>query len=197
MDIPEPVKKYWPYLLGGAVGIYVIAKMSGAGSASPSSVVLPGYDQNAALANSTLAAQSSLANATLAANTENANNLAQIEFLKTQGIVAGQLGTTASQMITALQMPTIAAINSGNVADAAALESAGNVAIAGFNAQANINRSSAITITSLADAVRTSMSSISNAVSSVSGGTTSAVANANAKNSGDMWGGLGTLATFI
>lgn len=34
MEMPEPVKKYWPYLLGGAVGLFLLLKSSSGNSSS-------------------------------------------------------------------------------------------------------------------------------------------------------------------
>ncbi len=192
MDMPDvggAAKKYWPYVLGGVVGLIIIVKLRGGGSA-PATVTLPGYDSSANQAANALAAQSNFANAKLGADSA-------INWTLAQGTAAGQIGAAATSIITALQMPTINAINSGNLADASAIESASKVAVSGYQAQQNNNRGAALAVASFGDVVKASMGGISSAVQSVSGGSAKSTADANAKDSGSFWNGLGTIATML
>jgi len=166
-DIKGFVKKYWPYLLGGVVGLYLILRYSAGSSGSSSGDA--GYgaflqaqtaaaSQNAAAqlqaqaqANQ-LALDSKALDAQIAFNTGQLNvtrdkNIADAynNFQTTQAAMAGAIGSSTAQIIGALNAPAITAMQAGAIENAAALEAAGNVAANSFLAQGSVVGSSAQT----------------------------------------------------
>lgn len=179
-QIPVIVKDNWPYFLGGAVGLFLIFKVRGnTQSNQPAQIVLPGYDSGAAN-------QAQLQQSTLQANIAASNNDAQIKFLAVQGNIATQLGGAASQIISALQMPTIQAINSANIADAATIETAGNIAISGMRTRAALDSNAVDAIDIYGQMSSSNVRSVADSVRSAN--------NTNSQNKSSSWGGLGSLA---
>lgn len=166
-DVKDFVKKYWPYILGGVVGLYLILRYSAGSSASSSGD--NGYgaflqaqsaaaSQNAALqlqaktAADANALNNKALDAQIAFNTEqlkvtNNKNYADAfnNFQTSQAAMAGAIGSSTAQVIDALNKPAITAMAAGAQENSAALEAAGNVAANSFLAQGSVVGSSAQT----------------------------------------------------
>lgn len=167
-DIKELAKKYWPFIVGGGVGLYLLTRGSspsvptGTVSYTAPSSGSSGVSQSELLQaqlgmeREKLNAQTSLANrgydiqelainleGTKAANEyqlgrDTAQGNAFLNFQLTQAAMADSLGNLAGKTIDALNTPAVMAINSAAAENAAAYTAAGNTAAAAFNAQANI-----------------------------------------------------------
>jgi hypothetical protein len=173
MEMPEPVRKYWPYALGGVVGLVLILKLRGSGSSTavdPTAAYLA--QQNAAglqYANAQLAATGQAAQiaaqqdatdkafaiqtAQIAAVSAANNNSAQAAFVSSQASMAQAIGSAASGVIQALNQPAIMAINSATTENQAALAAAASAANTGFLASASAIKSVAGVSANLASAV--------------------------------------------
>lgn len=173
-DVKDFVKKYWPYIVGAVVGLYIILKYSGGGSSGAASTGDNGYAaflqaQTAAGAqNAALQLQAQTAADTNALNNKALDaqirlNLEQLKvqdnknyadafnnFQATQSAMAGAIGSSTAQIIEALNAPSIMAMQAGAIENMAALEGAGNVAAASFQAQGNVVASSAQTAAMMA-----------------------------------------------
>lgn len=144
MEIIEPVKKHWPLVLGGIVGIFLVVKFVGSRSTTTTSDATYGTfnaqayaaQSAAALQQSQIAANTQLASDTLNANTQIAAGKNAVNWTMAQGAVALQIGNAAGNLIAALDMPTITAINSSAAADAQALRSAESIVTTGLKADA-------------------------------------------------------------
>lgn len=181
-DVKGFVKQYWPYIVGAVVGLYLILKFSGGGSASSGD---NGYGaflqaqtaagaQNAslqvqaqaaadknALDNKALMAQIDLNKAQLAV-VDNANYATAFNnFQTSQAAMADSIGTSTAKIIDALNAPSITAMAAGAYENAAALEAAGNVAANSFAAQGQIVSTSSQTAGQMASALSMATASAS------------------------------------
>lgn len=138
MDIKPVIKKYWPWMLGGVAGLYLITRMSG-GAATGGGVITGGTDaatMQLAMQAQQMQASNNLALASLASTTGKQNNDAQVQNILAQGAMAGQIGASAAGLITALNVPAITAINSANDLNKQAVNAAAAIAIGGYTSQA-------------------------------------------------------------
>lgn len=156
-DVKGFLKKYWPYIVGAIVGLYILLRYSSGGSsASGGSTDYAAFmnaqtqasSQNAALQGqlASVAAQQALDRDKLNAQIAYDNKDLDIKknavaadafnaFQNSQAAMAQSLGTSASTIINALNTPAITAMSAGAIENAAALEAAGMVAANSFNAQ--------------------------------------------------------------
>lgn len=149
-ETKEFLKKYWPYVIGGIVGLYIVLKYMGGSSSSSSSDPYTAYmtaqtqlqAQNAQIAaqQQSESDQVGLANAQI--NMQNNANYANAfnAFQTSQAAMASSLGTSVSQVITALNTPAITALQAGAIENSAALTAAGNVAANSFLAQGQVSQ---------------------------------------------------------
>lgn len=149
MDAKQIVKQYWPWLLGGAIGLYLLTRNSGSSSGG---TVVMGYSDAAYAAQAQMAAVNAQAQlASEAANREHQLNLATLEaqtktaydanmaaYVAAQGQAAQGVAAAASGVIGALVAPGIAAMQASAYENAAALDAAAKAASAGYTAQADI-----------------------------------------------------------
>lgn len=157
-DATGAVKKYWPYLLGGAVGIFIIVKMNGSSSGGNYAA-----DTNAAgQANAVLGLQSQ-ALANQAAKDSMAGSIA---FMAAQGEVAKGVGSAASGVITSLYGPSIAAINAGAAENAITINAAANLTAQGFAAQVGSLNAAAKAAEAYASSIALGQVAVGNAVQS-------------------------------
>ncbi len=159
-DIQDTLKKYWPYLLGGAVGIYFL--MGRSSNSTPQQVVLSsgGMSDAAYMAQAQIRAAESQAATekeylrmqeeaairdynlqvtALDAQTRSAADANLANYLLAQGSAAQGVAQAASGVIASLTAPSIAAINATSAENAYALQSAAAAAAAGYTAISNIN----------------------------------------------------------
>jgi len=165
MDIPEPVKKYWPYGVGAIVGVYILVKMSGGSSSGGGSDLMAAQNaaasQNAslALASQAQTAQQNLARDKLAGETF-------IASMTAQGNTAQQLGIASKDIITSLQAPTIAAINASTAENIKTAESSVNSAIASYAANVENTRTATASALGYAQAMGDATRSLTTAINS-------------------------------
>lgn len=160
-DVKGFLKKYWPYIVGAIVGLYILLRYSSGGGSSASggstdyaafmNAQTQASSQNAALQGqlASVAAQQALdrdkLNAQIAYDTKDLDikkNAVAADafnaFQNSQAAMAQSLGTSASTIINALNTPAITAMSAGAIENAAALEAAGIVAAQSFNAQSGM-----------------------------------------------------------
>lgn len=179
MEMPEPVKKYWPYLLGGAVGLYLLMRSSSGSAAAPAStdyasllaaqsaanasqgqlglqaaslqaqtqVALANVQGQSDIANTQANASLTIAGyqrdsalAATAAAVNDSNNAAQVGFVSAQAQLAASAGAATAGILTALQQPTIAAVNAGAATNIATIQAAAQAAEYSYGAVANIDQ---------------------------------------------------------
>ena len=145
-DAGEILKKYWPWAVGGVVGLLLVARyMGGGNSASSGDSSLAAFYQAQAAAS---ANQQAMSAQTMQAQTARDVALAQIDlqkqatasasesqYLAAQAQMALAVGQSASGTIAALYAPSIAALNAAGYENAAALQAGATVAAAGLTAQ--------------------------------------------------------------
>jgi len=173
-DAKELLKKYWPYIVGGIVGLYILLRYNGGGSASSGSsdyAALLAAQSQAASQNAAIGAQAAQAAGTLqlnrdALNAQIAKDNATLElqkkavqaeafnnFQSSQAAMAKSIGESTAGLITALNAPSITAMAAGAQENAAALLAAGNVAASAFTTQGNIVNAGASTVAAVGNAV--------------------------------------------
>ena len=173
-DVKGFVKKYWPYIVGGIVGLFLILRYSGGSSSSGDggagnyAAMLQAQSQAAQQA-AAIAAQQQAAAAENATNNKaldiaNNKNYADAfnNFQLSQAEMAKSIGSSAAQVIAALNTPAVTAMQAGAVENAAALEAAGNVVANSFLAQAGIVQSSNSLAGSMASALGEAIQGVSN-----------------------------------
>lgn len=248
MEIPEPVKKYWPYALGGIVGLYLLTRGSSAPAATGTDYSALIASQNAAAASqgqlglqsqtlqdqlqvqlaqiagaqniastqadaSTTVAgyQRDTALAATAAAINDSNNQAQVMFISAQAQLAGNAGTATAGIITALQQPTIAAINGATASDIATVQAAADAAKASYNASAATSMASSASVAGILPSFMTGTAVSPSATTGIYGLTTGVVgaqaagqagqaatdAAAEAKKRNDAWQGIGAALAVI
>lgn len=174
-DAKEIIKKYWPYIVGAVVGLYLLLRYSGGSQASSSGssdyAALLAAQSQAAAQNAAIGAQAAQAAGTLQLNRDalaaqiNKDN-ATLELQKTavqaeafnnfqasQAAMAKSIGESAAGLIGALNAPSITAMAAGAQENAAALLAAGNVAASAFQTQGGIVSSGAATIAGVGNAI--------------------------------------------
>jgi len=173
-DVKGFVKKYWPYIVGGLIGLYLLLRYSSGGSSSGDggagnyAAMLQAQSQAAqqaaALAAQTAAAQAADATNNKALDIANNKNYADAfnNFQLTQSEMAKSLGSSASQVIAALNTPAVTAMQASAVENAAALEAAGNVVANSFLAQGGVVASSNALAGSLAGTLGEALQGIAN-----------------------------------
>lgn len=153
MDAKDAVKKYWPWMLGGVVGLYLLSRNSGSSSGG---TVVMGYSDAAYAAQAQIAAvnaqtqlqseaaarEHALNLAALEAQTKTANDANLAAYIAAQGTAAQGVAAAASGVIGSLLAPSVAAINASAYENAAALQAGADAASAGYLAQASITNSS-------------------------------------------------------
>lgn len=187
MDVPEPVKKYWPYMLGGVVGLYVIVKMSGGSSSSGGSsdyasllaAQSAASTQNAAIgaqqeaARADRAMQQQAIQAAQAIESAKVSSAAAVSLMQAQGQVAKDVGSAASGIIGALQAPSIAAINANAAENVSTMESAAAAQIASYAATtqhiASVAEGSKTYAMAIADSARSTVSAVNSSNSAIVG----------------------------
>lgn len=146
-DVKGFVKKYWPYIVGAIVGLYLILRFS-AGSSGAGSSGDGGYSamlaaqaqaaqQNAAIAAQQQAQKDQNAINNRALDVQNNKNYADAfnNFQTSQAAMAAALGDSVSKVIGSLNAPSITAMQAAATENAAALLAAGNVAANSFLSQ--------------------------------------------------------------
>lgn len=159
-DVQDFIKKYWPYILGGVVGLYLLSRQTGSGQ--PQTVVLGGggmsdaaYMAQAQMAS--IEAQSAIDRqmlqmqqtqmdrehtlnlSALEAQTRAASDANLTNYLAAQGAASQGVAQAASGVIAALTAPSIAAINSSTQENAHALMAASQAAGDAYKSIAQIN----------------------------------------------------------
>ena len=172
MHVPEVVHKYWPYMVGGTVGLYVLFKLRG-NSAAPvdNTAAMLASQASAGAANSQAQAQLAAVQAQAAATnhaSDNAfavqmaqltagigaqNNAAQVANMNAQAAMAGAIGSSAAQVVASLNLPAMQAINSAATENSAVLGAAASVANTGFLAQASSIKATAGVTQSIASSL--------------------------------------------
>lgn len=153
----EILAKYWPYVAGAIIGLILIMRyMGGRATTSTGSSDLASFyaaqtaqgQQAMQLAaqtaqiqavNDAAARQDALARDTLAAQTK-------IGTIQAEAQMAQAVGQSAAGVVGALYGPTVQAINSAGVENAAAFQSAALVAATGFQSQSAIVKSTSDTV---------------------------------------------------
>lgn len=163
-DLPEMLKKNWPYVVGGIIGLYLVWRFMSGGSASGGDGGLSAY--YAAQAQQQAAAQSAAAQA---AQIQAEKDIAQqqydlglkqlqisgqTEYLKSQAQMAQAVGDSAAKLVGSLYTPTIAAMQSAAYENAAALTAASQVAAAGFISQQGTVQATSDVTRAVSDAVQ-------------------------------------------
>lgn len=151
-DLQDFIKKYWPYILGGVAGIYLLSRQTG--GAQPQTVVLGGGMSDAAYmaqAQSAIERQMlqmqqtqfdrehALNLSALEAQTRAASDANLTNYLAAQGAASQGVAQAASGVIAALTAPSIAAINSSAQENAYALMAASQAAGDAYKSIAQIN----------------------------------------------------------
>lgn len=192
-DIQDFIKKYWPYILGGAAGLYLLSRQTG--SRQPQAVVIggggmsdAGYMAQAQMAS--IEAQSAVDRqmlqmqqtqfdrehtlnlSSLEAQTRAASDANLTNYLAAQGAASQGVAQAASGVIASLTAPSIAAINATTAENAYALQSASAAASAGYAAIAGINLAASEVAGRFADTTHaayadTTASSVAEAMSAV------------------------------
>lgn len=181
MDAKEVVKKYWPYMLGGVIALFLIMRMRGGNSSGDAASAFYASQAAAGAAQSQASAQLEIARAQInaqetAANRQHQYNLETLglqkeanyatainNFVAAQGTAAQGVGAAVQAMVGSLNAPIIAAMQGSAYENAAAMAAAAQTAAAGFGAQANIVGHTSMVIDSVAGAAV----GISNAVGQV------------------------------
>lgn len=166
MDVQNVIKEYWPWMLGGVAGIFLITRMRSGASASSAPVYLQAGQSDAqiianaqaeALRSQTalqtrqldlaaqkqadeLALQRSALEMQYQSSTDAAraaNLTAAGAFLQSQGTAASSAGQAVSQVVSSLYAPAVAAIGAASAENSAALQTAALVASSSYSAQAS------------------------------------------------------------
>lgn len=170
-DAGELLKKYWPWAVGGVVGLLLISRyMSGGSSEASGDSSLTAFYQAQAAAS---ANQQAMSAQTMQAQTARDVAMAQIalqekatasasesQYLATQAQMALAVGQSASGTIAALYSPSIAALNAAGYENAAALQAGATVAAAGLTAQG-------VATAAVGEALKSAYGSAASAVSSM------------------------------
>ena len=194
------VKKYWPYLLGGAIGLYVVYKYVGGNSVSQSSQTI----STGVAPFNPAQAQFALASQQMQLNQAAREKELQIGYMATQAEAALNVGVGAAQVISALQKPTVAAINASAAENSATVMSAAALTAASYEARGRISSAALISSAMQTQAIAQGVTNVSSAVNAASasagaqvGAASAAVQSANAAdaaNDNAIWSAIGTIA---
>lgn len=163
-DAKNFISKYWPWLLGGLIALYLIMRSGSASSSSSGTdyaTYLAAQSQAAGQAAQVGLAQqaqdqsNALANATLNAQVQSNAGQQQIDYLNAQGSVAQAVGGAAAQLVGALYQPSIVAMSGANYENGVALQSAAGIASTGFVSQSAMLDSASKSIGSVASGLQT------------------------------------------
>ncbi len=227
MDTGEAVKKYWPWVLGGVAGLYVLSKMSGGGGGDSGAAYaqMMQAQMAAGLQNQQAAAQQAaqqaqikaqydiaamnrdVALAQTAAAVQKSDNETAVQFIMANAQLAQGAGSAATGIISALNMPAVAAINAMSNENAAALQSAALISMGAFAAQASMVNKAIESTSGLGSRLPFSpwgansaiISSNQSGAQSVSAGagstgqTTQAISQSNAQGNSAMFGMFGDI----
>lgn len=155
MEIGESVKKYWPWALGGVVGLFILSRMGGGStqSADNAYAALVAGQAAGAQANAQLEiARAQIQAGEVAAEREYNLNLAVLEAERektyanamaqvqaAQGATAQGVGEAAANIVGALAAPQMAAFQTAAIENSYALMSAAEVAKGEFLATAQMS----------------------------------------------------------
>lgn len=163
-ETKEIVKKYWPYLVGGLIALWLLLKMSGSSSSSSDAAYAAYLQQQTAagtaaaqigLQQQSLDQSNALATATLNAQQQATQGQQQIDYLNAQGNIAQSVAGAAASLVGALYQPTVAAQVSAASENQTALAAASAVAAAGFNAQSTLSANGSNAVQSVASGLQT------------------------------------------
>lgn len=164
-DLKDGIKKYWPFLLGGLIAVYLLMR-AGSSSSSGSTgsdyaAYLAAQSQKAAAGQAAQAQQAQIdtVNRSLDLQQQAQNETAQTNYLAAQGGIIQAIGQMSGNLASALYQPALVAISSASQENQAALATAAGVAVGGYNAQGTMLNTSASSIQSVSQAVA-SMSEI-------------------------------------
>lgn len=154
MELKEGLRKYWPWALGGVVGIYIVSKYMGGTSATSNAgssyaAQLAAQSQQSAattLGMAQIQAQSDAGNqaaniamAKLAADTSAQTASETIAYNNSVASVAAGAGSAIAQVIQAQSLLPATAINSAMAQNQTTLTASASTAIAGINALPQID----------------------------------------------------------
>lgn len=144
-DAGELLKKYWPWAVGGVVGLLLISRYMGGGSQASGDSSLAAFYQAQASASAQQQANAAaqmqaqtnrdVAMASIDLQREQVRASSESQYLAAQANMALAVGQSASGTIAALYAPSIAALNAAGYENAAALQAGATVAAAGLTAQ--------------------------------------------------------------
>ena len=147
MEMPEVVKKYWPWGVGAVVGLLLISRLSSGSSSSSGGSDAAAYAAaNAAQAQAAAQAaaagvqssQIQAARDTSLAATQAASLAStqanQVQFVGAQAQLATSAGATTAAIIQSLQAPRIVAINGAALDNATTLQAAADAAKSSYGA---------------------------------------------------------------
>lgn len=162
-DFKDGIKKYWPFLLGGLIAVYLLMRSSSAQSSSSSdyAAYLAAQAQNATAGQAAQGqqAQIDIANRSLDLQQQAQDSAAQTNYLAAQGGIIQAIGDMSGKLATALYQPALVAISSASQENQAALATAAGVAVGSYQAEGTMLNTSASSIQSVSQAVA-SMSNI-------------------------------------
>lgn len=127
-DTKEILGKYWPWLVGGIAGIYLISRYSGGGGGGGDYAALMAQQSQAAQQNAALSLQARQMEGQIAVA------MSQAEAARTAaaGQAAGQAAVGAANLISALNAPMVTAINAASADNKHTMETAALTTAAGF-----------------------------------------------------------------
>ena len=151
MDAKELAKKYWPYAVGGVVGIIVLMKINGGGSSSNSS----GLASMVAAQNAAAGQAAALGLQSRQLDIQEKAMLADAAAKQTAAgaQAAAAAGASATGIIRELYAPSVAAINAGAAENIATLQSAAVLTGQSYKSRADMILATAGTAASYADAI--------------------------------------------
>lgn len=161
-DAKDTLKKHWPIAVGVVGGILLIwwyrSRQSGGSYDSYASLLA--QQAAAGSANAQYGLQVRQLELQAAAQERQAN----IAAMEAQGAVAGQLASGFSEIVGAINAPTVAAINAGAAENIATIQSSVAAAIGGFETQASIAHATATAAQGYAYGIASQTQSIVNAL---------------------------------
>ncbi len=157
-ELIDAAKKYWPWALGAVAAIWALGKVGGNSSASGTSTASDYSNLIAAQSEAAvqyaaigmqqqqLQADNEYRSAQLFAEKEIAAQSNYNEFIALQSAMAQSVGSSTAQVIGALNQPALQVLATASEENQAALYAASNVAVAEYQAIADINKSAADTV---------------------------------------------------
>lgn len=198
-DVSGATKKYWPYVLGGVIGLYVVYKYVGGNSNSGAQ-----YSLSGSVAFDPAQAQVALASQSMNLQAARDEKELQVAYMKAQSEAALNVGVGAAQLVSALQKPTIAAINAAGAENAATVMSAAALTSASYAARGQIASAALLASGIQTQAIASGVGHVASTVNAASAAAGSAVgaagaasgagAAADASSDSAMWSALGTIA---